>query len=158
MKDFLGRSPFIFISMLGLLSFTKAIVTWQEDLRVMLDVYTTVSNFIWGFLFTWLENWLSFEMPAFGKDYFLMMIITGGAWYRSGGQPKELEPPGLLIELIWILLWPIFIVGVLIFVCQQVFFKEERDIAMQKHVMIFVESFIWAFIIIAINYALLFTS
>lgn len=151
MKDFFGRAPFTFLSAIGLLSITSSIVEWQSDLRVLIDAYSAISSFLWTYTLSWLEPLLNFKMPLLGKQYLLMTLIVLGSGLRSSLKDNTnwswRDYLGLLeLALLWPILLPVALVAVWLN-------REYRS----GPTYLFFESFVWALIIIAINYALIFS-
>lgn len=148
MNNFLQRTPFALLGAVGLLSLIQDLMQWQEHIGAWLDAWQAVTRPIWDFLLGWLFEWFGWEMPWWAKDYLTMGAIGSGARFRVGmaaGGSLFRSIPNALITFVS---WPFWVA-----IAFRDLLTEHGD---RESAAVFLESFLYALLIIAINYALIF--
>ena len=80
LADFLGRTPFVLLGVLGLFSIVGTFMTLEENIAETLRAWRTVTRPIWEFLFSWPFD---LSLPWFLKDYLTLGVIVLGMQMRS---------------------------------------------------------------------------
>ncbi len=176
----LSRAPFTILGMIGLFSIVGNFMTLEENIYQTLEAWRSVTRPIWEFLLGWLFEWIGWEMPWWVKDYLTMGAIVAGAQGRGAKidpdwQDTWLFRSGTLIVLaLMIPVWPLIFVSLfwsfkaMLRSARAIRLSELADVEVDPELtasndrlkqrnMIFFETFIFAFILIAINYAFVFS-
>jgi hypothetical protein len=176
------RQPMAILSAIGMLSLAEDLLQWQEQFQTWIDAWQAFSRPLALFLFGWLNNILPWALPYWWTEYVTMgMIICGilvRAWFFLFGESYRQRRSNRLREnsiarndvdidhiksfSLISLFFVLFVVPVVIFWPFALIFafilisRDEGLIDYSKDLInIFVESFVWAAVLIAINYALL---
>lgn len=148
MRDFLSRTPFALLGAVGLLSLVRELLQWQEQFAYWIDAWRAVTRPVWDFLFGWILSYFDLPFPEWVKDYMSFAVISFGMSIRA--QKNGVFDYGGRSEVLWTLfisffLWPaMFLWAAIMTVIKGVRFS------------IYWETLIYALVIIAINYALIF--
>ncbi len=158
MKDFFGRSPFVLLGAFGLLSLPSELVQWQEHLGNIIDGFRWLSSLVcyplnaigralFGLeLVSWAEKYLCLSFIFFGS---LMRAIL--ATYPDDADLPKHHPGNYFLGLLMSLVWP---VTALMALWQVIQARNDNEayVENQKTLGVFLESFIVALILIALNY------
>lgn len=143
MISFLQRQPFILLGAIGLVSLVDGLVDLPSDIGLWIDAWQAVTRPIWNFLLGWLFAFFSIDFPWWVADYLTLGFITLGSGIRVAKiYGADVSVIDAFKASYLILIWPYLSYLVL---------TDER-----RYAMIFLESFVWAAIIIAIAYATIF--
>ncbi len=176
----LSRAPFTILGMMGLFSIVGNFMTIEENIYQTLEAWRSVTRPIWEFLLGWLFEWIGWEMPWWMKDYLTMGAIVAGAQGRGTKIDLDWRDTWLfrigtpLILALMIPVWPLIFVSLywsfkaLLRSARAIRLSELADVEVDPELtasndrlklraMIFFETFIFAFILIAINYAFVFS-
>lgn len=164
MKDFFGRSPFVLLGALGLLSLPGGLIEWQKDIAFFIDGFAWASDLFW-WPWNWLTDWLfGLRLHPWWQTYLTMGIIVSGAFLR-GIIANETEHDDesnflnayILIGVTYTLLWPFVFLILLMFTWPKPKTDRQKEIveANKNVAPVFSETFIVALLILALNYALL---
>jgi hypothetical protein len=137
-------------SLIGLI---KDFLTWQHDLGLWIDAFRAFTRPIATFLFGWILALFHLSFPEWLKDYLTVGLISSAAFlcmifYRYIRYIFANESNIDVISRIFALLlaWPI---AILTFAVLYVTDSDEN----RKTTRIFASVYIYAFLIIALNYA-----
>ena len=156
------RQPFSVLGGLGLLGLVDQAISWQRQLGQWIMAWSNFSDRVAEFTFGWLVDLLPFTMPAIWKDYVTMSLLTTAALLRSTPLRPQKDLPfrvlafgaGVVLAGFFLLglLWPMVFVGHL----NPFAHKIESSIPLEErrqNTRIFLESFVWAAGIVALNAA-----
>jgi hypothetical protein len=162
---FLSRQPFALLGALGLISLVQDLLQWQEQIGLWIDAWQAVTRPIIQFLFGWIPALLKWPFPWWAQDYLTLSLISAGAFVRAAvvtniddfnrrlTDDKLSVYIGLTLFYIFaIFIWPVAVVFKVIPDLARSY-KSNKEIS---GTLVFLETFVWAALIIAINYALLF--
>lgn len=165
------RQPFAIVGALGWLGLIHQLIPWQAQLGLWIDAWRWASSAIAHFLFGWLVVRLPFNLPSWWTDYITIGVLILGALVRTFKDPRyeevEIDAPdrpltineaiNISIPVIGSLfLWPIFLpMLVLIFWSSGNEYGSYSDQTKRVFRDVFLESFIWAGLILALNFVLL---
>lgn len=150
MLKFLSRSPFALLGGIGLFSLVSDFLTLQEDIQNWIAAWEAVTRPIWEFMLGWLFKYLNIPFSDWIKDYFTMGFITlGGAIRLSLSDEvfiEEIRDLGNAWSVPFnFLLWPIAVGWAL--------WEAALGNGDEAH-MLFFEAFVYAAVLVAINYGL----
>jgi hypothetical protein len=128
------------------------IITWQHDLAVWIEAFKAFSRPVATFLFGWIPALFHLDFPLWMKDYLTVGVITVSAVIRewitkNGGEAFDIVSICLL--LLYLVTWPIVIVMVVVW---YIVTFDERE---RRYKRVFASVFVYAVLIIAINYAMI---
>ncbi len=172
----LSRAPFTILGMMGLFSIVGNFMTLEENIHQTLEAWRSVTRPIWDFLLGWLLEWIGWELSWWIKDYLTMGVIVVSAQGRGVKNDPDWQETWdsrimlLLVGALLIPVWPlifVFIVRsfyVLRLGARAIHLGELADMdvdpelaasnnSLKQRNMIFFETFIFAFMLIAINYS-----
>ena len=148
MIPFLGRTPFTFVGAISLFGLVDGFLDLSDHFESWMAAWDAFSRAIWDFLLGWLLEWFGLHLPEILKDYLTVGLISVGALGRLlipvVGFKGLLDPKILRIAGIFLIAWPFGIPAIMK--------NEDRETRY-----LFFESFIYALILIAANYAFLFS-
>ena len=171
MLNFLSRQPFALLGAFALLALPRGLIEWQEDIGTWIEAFRSVSQVLWDFLL----GWLQLEIPQIIKDYLTIGLVGGGALVRGGIETNDGKNNtvgakimvSITIISISLFVWPFILFLYLVTFITTVIIgtdyidqfehesrKERRELVRRRSIIYF-ETFIYAAIIIAVNYALL---
>lgn len=143
------------VSLLGL---AKDALEWQHDIATWIDAFRHFTRPIATFLFGWIPAFFHWPFPGWVKDYLTVGIVSIGATIRS----LTVDPPSredrrsaFYFVVITPLIWPILTLMLIdyFFVIR----KSEQGEQERKGALTFASTFVYAAIIILINYVLIFS-
>lgn len=160
MKNFFGRSPFVFFGALGLLNLPGDVIKWQAQFGVLLSAFEWISNWIW-----WPWNWVTkqlfgLQLHHYTEMYLTLALVFGGALLRAVLANYTDDEDALpryhwgnfLTAGILSIFWPVTALYGL-----YTYFKTRNDEEVGKSnsdfMAVFFESFVVALVILAINFA-----
>jgi hypothetical protein len=158
------RQPMAILGALGLLSLAEDLLQWQQQFQTWIDAWQAFSRPVAMFLFGWLIDLWPWELPEWTLDYLIVGSIVYASFVRTilfVSIPNSLHEKHIPYLYIWCftifgafiflplisIAWPISVIWYPI-----VLYSQKRQ-ASSKAAQIFMESLIWAAILIAINYA-----
>lgn len=162
MSNGILRQPFAVLGGLGLVGLVDQAINWQRQLGQWVMAWASFSNRVAEFTFGWLVDLLPFTMPVIWKDYATMSLLTAAALLRS----NPLRPQagisvgvrafgvGVVLSgfLLLGLLWPLVLAAHLNPLAHKVQSPIPLD-ERRKNTRIFLELFVWAAAIVALNAA-----
>jgi hypothetical protein len=187
-------SPSAILGAFGFLSFSRDVISWQQDLLTWLDAWRAFTHLVTDYLFGWIPPLINLPFPGWAHDYLALSVIIFGATTRSilfryrefSRNPERYGRQdglfsSLMRGLIGSLIWPIQFLFQLLSLYYFITTKDnvekidynslppptnrlqliqqQVDSSMwirKNSTVMFFSSFVWAAIIIAINYTLLF--
>jgi len=182
-QDFLGRAPFVFLGVMGIFSIVGNFMILEENIHHTLDAWRVFTRLIWDFLLGWLFEWIGWELPWWVKDYLTFGLIVKAADFRAGklfqiqGLPGNNMPFSFRLAVFDVLIWPMVV---------KIHFMSDKELehdfqrmmrkktykhsgriysselerfkeSIKNRRRIFTETFVYALIAIAINYAFVFS-
>ena len=174
------RQPMAILGAIGLLSLAEDLLQWQEQVQTWIDAWQAFSQPVVSFAFGWLVNLLPFDPPSWWTEYAAMGIIVSASYGRfiyeiEVGQFQRSTYNNILdTEIKWyiperksllfytlhslmripysVIFWPIVVVKVFRMWSEaNGMYRMTRGF--DHPVRFFYESFVWAAVFIAINYA-----
>lgn len=163
--SFLQRQPFAFLNAIGLLSLIEGITHIKTFLSQWLDAWKELTRPIWEFLFGWIFYLIALneEVPWWFSDYLTMSIIVFGSLIRAIKFSENITLKDICndiykgfcaepLEYFWLIfrytiLWPYTIYEVLFTTLEGM--DEEKLVKVR---LVFLESFIYVAIVMAITY------
>lgn len=167
------RQPVSVMGALGLLSLAGDLLQWQDHLGEWLAAWGIFSGLVASLLFGWLVERLPWALPSWWPDYVTIGLIVAGAMFRSG-MPRarslieddrtfrgRVVQAAVIGTPFWTVAWPVATALMTYLFVRSLSFREEAAIRetqwIRDQAAIFFEFFLWAALIIAINYGLLVT-
>lgn len=159
------RQPMAILGALGLLSLAEDLLQWQQQFQTWIDAWQAFSRPAVQFLFGWLLYFWPWSPPDWSLDYLAMgtivfcslirtfVVVIMPVFLEYSKEQSYSERFGMLVigPIVWIpivlLLWPIIVL------CYPIMLYLKRETVAYNAARVFLESFIWAALIIAINSA-----
>ena len=166
----LFRQPFAILGAFGLLTFAHDVVHWNEYVLSWLDAWRTVTRVIISCTIGWVFDQLHVHFSNDAKDYVAMGALVFGAMLRAANADNMIGYGDRIIYKIFaiiiilvcgVIMWPMTLTAYAFIGFAQIanktwLVKIPDDFKRGVPLDVFFESFIWAAIIIGINYALLY--
>ena len=164
LKDFLARSPFVFLAVLGLITIPSTFMTLDENLATAVSAWKDVTRPIWEYLF----GWTGWELPWYFKDYLTTSTAVAGMFLRSsgavsGGRGARFPSPLYLVSIIVVVLSSILFWPFMVWDQIRPLPKVEEDNSISKAVnrvhveerLVFWETGVFLVIFVSLNYFLI---
>ena len=180
LSDFLSRAPFVLLGVLGIFSVVGTFLSLEENIALTLEAWRAVTRPIWDFLLGWAFELFSYDVPWWLKDYLTVGLVTCSmvfrrlttsirdAWRLSIGfevfdksKSREYVSRVLIRNahrflLNMLLLWPWIWFKNLYRSKARIEKMDKREIeADRKQRFIFIETLVYALILISVNYVLI---
>ncbi len=169
------RQPMAILGALGLLSLAEDLLQWQDQFQTWIDAWQAFSRPVAMFFFGWLIDLWPWNLPDWVLDYLIagsivaislvraQVIATYSNYYsylklsKSSGLSfnRSMLNNFVIAQFVFIALSPLVILfwPLSIIYCLYLYsFRAQNDFD-KNALMVFFESFIWAALLIAINYA-----
>lgn len=150
----LSRVPGGILGGLGLVSLLSGAIELHSGVLKIVTAYQSITQPVWDLLIGWLFRWLDWPFPWWVKDYLTMGVISAAASFRASiplvKQSPMLRRARLTATIFAGLFWPIDMIG-----NATLYFRRSE---VGQFVGIFFDFLMWALIIIAISYGLIFAN
>ena len=145
------RQPFAILGALAFISLIDNILTLQTTLENIVTAFQAVTRPVWEFLL----GWLPWDLPGWVADYLTMGMVVSGMWFRALLVEND-DDLGVFTFLIAVLsnglLWPLSLPYFAYVTLDRLRSGKKID----PSYIVFWETGLWAIVLIAINYALIF--
>jgi hypothetical protein len=156
MLKFILRLPFAVLGGICLISMLEGVILLHGNVLFLVHAFQSVTQPIWDFLLGWFFDLFKLPFPSWARDYLTMGVICLLAAAKTPISSRDIglfeDPLQMALEgLLIILFWP-FLLALMALQVLGSFFSEDPE--GRQSVIIFFEFILWAFIFIAVSYAL----
>lgn len=162
--------PWAILGAIGFISVLKNVMVLPQDLAFVIDGFRAVSRPVMEFLLGWLFELINIDPPGWALDYFVVGFITAGALYRGSAvyytsdTYKKFSKESSTSKFFYlclapasgIVMWPFYIALIMRDLYVDSEYVLDPGTRQGQETPQFLETFIYAAIILAVAYALAF--